>query len=381
VHGLLSLQTGAEPPTQTLAAQVSLVVQASPSLQLAVLALKTQPLAGLQLSSVHRLLSSQTGAEPPTQALSAQVSLVVQALPSSQLTELATYTQPETLSQLSSVHRLLSSQTGAEPPTQTLSAQVSLVVQASPSLQLAVLEVKTQPLAGLQLSSVHGLLSLQTGAEPPTQTLAAHVSLVVQALPSLQLAVLAVKTHPIDGLQLSDVHGLLSLQVIRLPGEQTPAPSQVSDPLQALPSEQVVPLVLFGLLHKPLAGSQVPAVWHWSDAEQVTGLDPVQAPARQVSDWVQALPSLQLAVLLAKTQPEAGLQLSVVQTLLSLQVVAPPLPQVPVALQVSPVVQALPSLQAPPLASHMHAEEQQSPLAVLPSSHCSVPVITPSLQT
>ena len=95
------------------------------------------------------------------------------------------------LLQLSSVHRLLSLQTGAEPPTQTLAAHVSLVVQESPSSQLAVLAVKTQPLAGLQLSSVQGLLSSQTGAEPPTQALAAQVSLVVQASPSSQLAVLA----------------------------------------------------------------------------------------------------------------------------------------------------------------------------------------------
>jgi len=39
---------------------------------------------------------------------------------------------------------------------------------------------------------------------------------------------------------------------------------------------------------------------------------------------VQALPSLHALALFAKTHPEAGLQLSVVQTLLSLQTVAAP---------------------------------------------------------
>jgi hypothetical protein len=43
-----------------------------------------------------------------------------------------------------------------------------------------------------------------------------------------------------------------------------------------------------------VAESQVPATWHWSDAEQTTGLPPVQTPLWQVSPWVQALPSVQV---------------------------------------------------------------------------------------
>src|SRR2546422_11239275 len=38
---------------------------------------------------------------------------------------------------------------------------------------------------------------------------------------------------------------------------------------------------------------QVPATWHWSEAVQATGLLPVQTPLWQVSVGVQALPSLQ----------------------------------------------------------------------------------------
>ena len=60
------------------------MVQAFPSSQDAVLLALTQPLAGTQESSVQGLLSLQPGAEPPTHAPAAQVSAVVQALPSSQ---------------------------------------------------------------------------------------------------------------------------------------------------------------------------------------------------------------------------------------------------------------------------------------------------------
>jgi hypothetical protein len=43
----------------------------------------------------------------------------------------------------------------------------------------------------------------------------------------------------------------------------------------------VVPLALAGLEHVPLAGSQVPALWHWSDAVQTFGV-PVHTPDWQV---------------------------------------------------------------------------------------------------
>jgi len=54
------------------------------------------------------------------------------------------------------------------------------------------------------------------------------------------------------------------------------------------------PFGLAGLEHVPVCGSQRPASWHWSEALHTTGLAPVQAPARQVSVWVQALPSSQV---------------------------------------------------------------------------------------
>jgi hypothetical protein len=137
-------------------------------------------------------LSLQLGAEPPTQDPPAQVSAVVQALPSSQEAVLLALTQPVAGTHESSVQGLLSLQLGAEPPTQDPPAQVSAVVQALPSSQEAVLLALTQPVAGTQESSVHGLLSLQFGAEPPTHTPLAQVSAVVHALPSSQDAVLFV---------------------------------------------------------------------------------------------------------------------------------------------------------------------------------------------
>jgi hypothetical protein len=59
-------------------------------------------------------------------------------------------------------------------------------VQTLPSLQGEMLFVWTQPLAGSHVSSVQTLLSLQLGTDPPTQLPAVQVSLVVQALASLQ---------------------------------------------------------------------------------------------------------------------------------------------------------------------------------------------------
>jgi hypothetical protein len=81
--------------------------------------------------------------------------------------------------------------------------------------------------------------------------------------------------------------------------------------VQALPSSQVVPFAAGGLLHRPVAGLQAPAAWHWSLAVQVTELLPTQAPAWQESDWVQALPSLQAEPSAAGGllhRPVAGLQ-------------------------------------------------------------------------
>jgi hypothetical protein len=90
-------------------------------------------------------------------------------------------------------------------------------VHAFPSSQAFVLFVKTQPVAGLQLSVVQGLLSLHT-IETPRHTPPPQVSAEVQAFPSLHANVLLVKTHPVAGLHASSVHTLPSLQTTAVPG-------------------------------------------------------------------------------------------------------------------------------------------------------------------
>ena len=45
--------------------------------------------------------------------------------------------------------------------------------------------------------------------------------------------------------------------------------------------------------HRPFPGLQVPAMWHESEAVQVTGLDPTQASFWHLSVCVHALSSLQ----------------------------------------------------------------------------------------
>ena len=167
---------------------------------------------------MHGLPSSQLGAGPPTQAPPEQVSFVVQALPSLQGSVLGvpaqlppphtspdvqtlpslqgavlfTWVQPLPESQASSVQGLPSSQFGAAPGTQDPLPQVSPTVQALPSLQGAVLFTCVQPLAGLHPSSVQTFPSLQLGAGPPAQSPPEQASPVVQAFPSLQGSVLFV---------------------------------------------------------------------------------------------------------------------------------------------------------------------------------------------
>ncbi len=85
--------------------------------------------------------------------------------------------------------------------------------------------------------------------------------------------------------------------------------------MQALPSLQALPLAFAGFEHVPVVGEQVPAVWHWSEAVQTTGLLPVHTPLWQVSICVQALPSLHelpLAFAGFEHVPVAGLQVPAV---------------------------------------------------------------------
>jgi hypothetical protein len=111
---------------------------------------------------------------------------------------------------------------------------------------------------------VQGVPSLAVGLE--------HVPLLGSHVPTTWHASLAVHT-----IGLSPVHVPLW---------------QMSLSVQALPSLHAVPFAALGFEHAPVVGSHVPAVWHWSLAVHVTGLDPMQTPLEHVSTCVHALPSL-----------------------------------------------------------------------------------------
>src|SRR5262245_53828694 len=92
-------------------------------------------------------------------------------------------------------------------PLQAPPEHTSVRVQAFPSSQGAMLLVKTQPVAGLQVSSVQALPSLQTTGAPARHAPPPQTSPVVQALPSLQGEVLSTWTQPVDATQESLVQG------------------------------------------------------------------------------------------------------------------------------------------------------------------------------
>src|SRR5205814_2290601 len=137
---------------------------------------------------------------------------------------------------------------------------------------------------------------VQTTGLVPVQVPLWQVSVCVQASPSLHavpLLAFGLEHWPVAVLQVPATwHWSEAVQTTGLPPVQSPL-WQVSVCVQALPSLHAVPLLVAGFEHLPVAGLQVPAVWHWSEAVQTTGLPPVHTPLSQVSVWVQASPSLQ----------------------------------------------------------------------------------------
>ena len=114
------------------------------------------------------------------------------------------------------------------------------------------------------------------------------------------------------------MQGLLSLQAFTVPPWHVPPP-QVSPVVQLLPSSQG--FVLF-VKTQPVAGLHVSVVQTLLSLHTIAA--PLHTPPAQVSPDVHAFPSSQAAVLLVNTQPPPGVHVSVVHGLLSLQVVAVP---------------------------------------------------------
>jgi hypothetical protein len=178
-------------------------------------------------------------------------------------------TQPVDGLQVSLVHSSLSLQSGAAPPVHVPLWQVSVVVQALASLHVvpsaATTGLEHAPVAGSQTLTWHW-----SGAEhwiglPPVQVPAWHVSDCVQPLPSLQVVPSVTATGlehvPVAGSQALTWHWSGAVHWIGLPPVQVPA-WHVSVCVQALPSLQLVPSLAFGLEHVPVAGLHTPATWH-----------------------------------------------------------------------------------------------------------------------
>ena len=133
------------------------------------------------------------------------------------------------------------------------------------------------------------------------------------------------------------VQALPSLQVTVVPGTQAPAP-QRSPLVQASSSSQGAVLLVWA---QPVAGLQESVVQRLVSSQDRTA-PLLQVPALHTSPLVQALPSSQAPACGVLTQPRSGSQESVVQALESSQLTVAPETQEPAA-QRSPLVQALPS--------------------------------------
>src|SRR5437867_1031274 len=237
--------------------------------------------------------------------------------------------------------------------------QVSVCVQALPSLQavplVLVVGAEHTRVAGLQVPGSWHWSAVQTTGFAPTQLPFWQVSVCVQALPSLQavplVLVVGAEHTPVAGLQVPGSWHWSAVQTTGLAPTQLPF-WQVSVCVQALPSLQAVPLVLVvGAVDMTVAGLQLRGSWHWS-AVQTTGLAPTQLPFWQVSVCVQALPSLQAVPLVlfvgARHTPVARFPYPTLFRSSAVQTTGLAPTQLPFW-QVSVCVQALPSLQAVPL--------------------------------
>src|SRR5206468_4214888 len=168
--------------------------------------------------------------------------------------------------------------------------QVSVCVQALPSSHGAPLSLAgllQAPVVGSQVPAVwHWSAAVHTTGFAPTHAPAWQVSVCVHALASLQLVPLGLAgllQAPDAGLQAPAVwHWSAAVHTTGFAPTQAPA-AQASVCVQALPSSHGAPLSLGGLLQTPVAGSQEPAVWHWSATVQATGLAPTQALAWEAS--------------------------------------------------------------------------------------------------
>jgi hypothetical protein len=190
---------------------------------------------------------------------------------------------------------------------------------------------------------------------PPTQVPAVQVSAPLQTVASaheLPSGFAGFEQTPVDASQVPATwQASEATQTTGLSPVQAPA-WHVSVCVQALPSLQALPLGLAGLEQTPVAVSQVPASWHWSDAVHTTGLPPVHAPAWHVSVCVQAFESLHVAPFALagfEQRPVLGLQVPASWHWSdAVHTTGVPATHEPVALQTSAPLHAFPSVQLVP---------------------------------
>ncbi len=131
----------------------------------------------------------------------------------------------------------------------------------------------------------HGSDAEHTTGLPPLHTPDWQASVWVHALPSLQavpFGAAGFEQWPVDESQVPATwHASEALHTTLAPAH-TPV-WQVSVWVHALPSLQAVPFGAAGFEQWPVDESQVPAMWHPSEAVQTTELPPMHAPAWQVS--------------------------------------------------------------------------------------------------
>jgi hypothetical protein len=181
-------------------------------------------------------------------------------------------------------------------PAQAPAWQVSPVVHLLLSLQLvpsAASGLVHWPVVGSQVPATWQASSaVQTTETPAVQTPAMQDAPhpAPQAVP---FALFGLLHAPVVGLQTASWQASAPAQAFGFPPAQTPA-WQVSVCVHMSPSSQPVPSVLIGFEQAPVDGSQVPTMWHWFSAVQLTGLPPVQTPDWHVSLCVHRLPSLQV---------------------------------------------------------------------------------------
>lgn len=280
------------PPAQRCPSQRLPSGQGAPSAKL----LKPQaPVAGLHVSVVQGLPSSQLDAAAGRHVPSVQVSTPLHRLPSEQDVPSGNvvFRQPAALSQWSLVHGSPSSQSGGAPDTQTPPEQVSLPLQRLPSSQAVPAGAsppEQTPVRGSQTSRVQGLPSSWQSTDGPAlqtpcrQSWPSHRSSSWQALPSASRENVQA---PEAGEQMSAVHGSPSTQCRGVPTWQKPR-AHVSVPLHRSSSRQSVAVEQGRAAPLPSAPSPV---------------SPVGPP---LPEGRLALPPAELLALLPMPMPASG---------------------------------------------------------------------------